>query len=389
MFTGISTVAAPKNLVANTGCVFPSTLWSCALPKELQSSVAPNAANQPNFRLQIQWDNSSAANTTFQNIIGHNRLSRRGFVGNAVSAGQLIRRLVLKSQETMTFVPSPAPPNLAEQFFLGNTTDNVVAAEKSGEATPFYVTFMTATSKVENTVNFVKRGNTSANQFPNITSFIPAPSLNSDGTAASANLLPLPVQQPIRLYDRGLPTEHYGFYNYFDRSIFLKSTALLDATNISNGEVPDDENGGSTESEALVRCTWAQTRFLVQMWTRRGGSAALLNSTGSTASNSTPLQNANNFARPGSFPYPVTITTDRHGGNFTSKLLYCYKLDTRQQIIPSSGQIHPENRAFGGLSINPAPSTFNNVSNPALGGFDGGSAGCSCSWSNFLSVIHT
>jgi len=197
----------------------------------------------------------------------------------------------------------------------------------------------------------------------------------------------LPFQQPIRLYDRGLETEHYGFYTYFNRSIFLKSTALLNESNTSVGEVPDDENGGSTEEAALFRCTWAQTRLLVQMWTRKGNTSALLNAAGqsnllNSASNYTAAV-ANDFTQPGSFPYPITITSDRHGGNIEEKLIYCYELDAREEPIVSSAKVWSENRGFGGTLINPAPNVFGNDSDSSLGGFDGGSGGCKCVWENW------
>jgi len=379
IFLGLSTVAAPVNVVANSGCVFPATQWSCDLPKELQASVAPNQPSQPNFLLNIQWDNSSSTNATFANVTGNPRLGTRAVVGNPVSAGQFVGSLLLKARQAVTFIPNPAPPTFAEEFFLGNTTDGIVSESKAGEPTPFYISFLSsppsATSK-----RLLRRDD----PFPTVSTIIPSPSVNSDGTAAPANLLPFPTQQPIRLYDRGLPTEHYGFYTYFDRSIFLKSLALLNDTNANDGEVPDDENGGATESEAAFRCTWAQTRFLVQMWTRMNGTTALLNS---TSSKSGAMNNVTDFTQPGTFPYPITITTDRHGGDPALKMIYCYDMNSREGIVSGSGTISAENRGYGGTVINPAPSVFSNSSDPALGGFDGGTGGCSCQWKNFQSVI--
>jgi hypothetical protein len=222
------------------------------------------------------------------------------------------------------------------------------------------------------------RADNSSDPFPDVGTIIPAPSLNSDGTAAPANLLPLPSQQPIRLYDRGLPTEHYGFYTYFDRSIFLKS---ITGPNKTNPADPDDANGGVKESEAAFRCTWAQTRFLVQMWTRANSTTSLLNSTSSASS-----APGKDFQQPGSFPYPITVTLDRHGGDPKLKMLYCYALNDQGGLVATSGQINAENRGFGGKLINPAPTIFANSSDPTLGGFDGGTGGCGCQWTNFQNV---
>ena len=386
IFLGLSTVAAPVNIKADTGCVFPATLWSCDLPKEQQASVAPSLPNQPNFLLQIQWDNSSAANSTFANVTGNPNLGTRG-ISNPVSAGQFIKKMLLKVRQAVTFTPSPSPPSYAEEFFLGNTTDGVVSLNKAGESTPFYITFLSTTNYSATSSKLLRRDDSNdSDPFPNITAYIPAPSLSADGTAAPANLLPFPVQQPIRLYDRGLPTERYSFYNYFDRSIFLKSVTPLNASNLGDGEVPDDEDGGATEAEALFRCTWSQTRFLVEMWTRMNSTAELNNQTASSTVSST-TDTTIEFTQPGTFPYPITITLDRHGGDPELKLVYCYEMNDREGIISGSGKVEEEDRGFGGTLINPAPSVFVNTSDPALGGYDGGTGGCSCQWTNFESVV--
>ncbi|KAH8593236.1 hypothetical protein B0O99DRAFT_516152 [Bisporella sp. PMI_857] len=373
IFTGLSTVAAPVNIKTNTGCIFPATVWSCDLPKELHGTVAPNPSNQPNFVLQIQWDNSSATNATFADIIGNPNLRRRA--GNAVSAGQFVRDMLIRARQIVTFTPNPAPPLEAEGIFLGNTTDGIVSANKNGEPTPFYISLLSPTNSGLTKRYILER---QTNPFPNVSEAIPKPSTDSDGTAAAANLVPFPLQQPIRLYDRGLPTEHYGFYTFFDRSIFLKSITSLDQSNSS--PVPDDENGGSAKSEAQFRVTWAETRFLVQMWTRMNSTAKLNNGT---------ISSAGNFTQPGTFPYPITLTIDRHGGDPTRKMLYRYEIDDRQRLLstPESAKIMGENRGFGGTIINPAAKVFSNESDPSLGGFDGGTSGCSCQWSNFQKVI--
>jgi hypothetical protein len=383
IYTGLSTVGAPVNTVANTGCVAPATQWSCDLPKEQQASVAPNPPNSPNFLMQIQWDNSSAANATFANVTGNPNLVTRGRVGNPVSAGQFIKYVLLKARQAVTFTPNPAPPSFAEVSFLGATTDGIVSPNKAGEPTPFYISFPSTTSSSLSQRQPVisPRADNSSTPFPNVSSIIPAPSLNSDGTAAPANLLPTPSQQPIRLYDRGLPTEHYGFYTYFDRSIFLKSITASSGTSSTTGDNTDDENGGATESEAAFRCTWAQTRFLVQMWTRANSTTHLFNSTSPSS-----LPPGKDFTQPGSFPYPITITTDRHGGDPTLKMIYCYTMNSQQGLVATSGHINAEDRGFGGTLINPAPSLFSNSSDPSLGGFDGGTGGCSCQWTNFQNV---
>ncbi|KFY88088.1 hypothetical protein V498_06913 [Pseudogymnoascus sp. VKM F-4517 (FW-2822)] len=385
MHTGVSMVSSTTNNVANTGCVYPRTVWSCALPKELQASVAPSKPDQPKLKLLVQWDNSSAANATWGGPTG-NAPGRRS-AGNAVNASQFLKHLALKARQAVTFSPSPAAPSSAEQVFLGNTTDGIISDNKSGERTPFYITFLDPQAAADTTTKLSTRqeSKNTTTEFPDFTESIPAPELKADGTAAAANLLPTPEQQPLKLFDRGLPTEHYGFYSYFNRSIFLKSTALLNETDMGDGEVPDDLNGGCAESEARFRCTWSETRFLVQMWTRKDGSAALLNSTGAS-SNGTVTTTI--LGENPDFPYPVTITTDRHGGDPTKKGVYCYEIDEREKVVAGSAKIRLESRGFGGTLINKAPGVFgSSASDATLGGYDGGDSGCSCKWANWQPVV--
>ena len=383
IFGGLSTIIAPINTAAVSGCVLPATVWSCSVPKEEQPSISPNQDDQPNFLLNIQWDNSTEENATFANVTGNPNLPIRSFHGNAVSAGQLVRHLFRKAKRAITIVSSPAPPSFAEEFFLGNTTDGVVSANKAGEPTPFYISLLPAVKPANITKRDLDPRQTPTNKtdpFPDLNTIIPPPSLNTDGSAAAATLLPLPTQQPIRLYDRGLPTEHYGFYTYHDRSIFLKS---VNASNNPNVPIPADLNGGALASEASFRCTWTQTRFLVQIWTRMNTTARLLNATHPTAGRDA----ASDFLTPGSFPYPVTITSDRHGGDARTKMIYCYEVDKRGGLVGDSGKIMQESRFFGGVEVNPASSLFNNETDSGQGGFDGGSGGCRCEWDNFEGVV--
>lgn len=399
--TGVSTIAQPDAVDADPDCVQPATMWSCALPKEQQQGLSPNAPDQPNFRVEIMFQNGTNAttNATVGNVSVVNRRSY-GHVANPVSASGFVRDRLLRIRNAFSsnqYTPSPAAPSLEDQTFLGNTTDHN-AAPYDGEYTPFFMSFESAT-KLSSKLR--KRQSSSADNstdaFHNITKAIPPPDSNPDGTAAAANLYPFPSAQPLRLYDRGLDTEHYGFYTYFDRSIFLKSAAPLTDNNDTT-PVPDDEEGGSNESAASVRCTWAQTRFLVQIWTKKGNSATLLTqssnstsskSTHSSSSNATSLtsSSANDFTQPGSFPYPVTITLDRHGGDIVKKMVYCYGLDDREHINATQKQYQLEDRGVGGQLVNPALGPFGDVNVTTAqggpGGIDGGSGGCLCRWQNF------
>ncbi|KAF7596142.1 hypothetical protein BBP40_003041 [Aspergillus hancockii] len=368
MPTGIGTVAGPEPQVQNSGCITPSTLWSCALPNEQQSSNKPYGANQPNFRIEIRFRNGTYPNSTT--------------VASKSSKAKASRR------SDNLFSPSPEPPDMKDQTFLGNTTDKN-SVPYAGEETPFY---MTVLSPVQISTSQLTRRSDSS--FPDIDSVIPSPDLDSDGTAAAANLYPLPESQPVRLYNRGQATEHYGFYTYFDRSVFLESSAPINNTKKDNSA--SDANGGTSKANARVRCTWAQTRFLVQIWTRSTkslvgktpSSSTTPTPTGSTNSNSS--SSATDFVRPGSFPYPITITVDRHGGTAKKKMVYCYGMESNQHINSTEKKLQIEYRGFGGTLVSPAPGIFNisdsaSNSDSGYGGIDGGTGGCSCQWTNWIS----
>ncbi|KAL8869137.1 MAG: hypothetical protein Q9174_004494, partial [Haloplaca sp. 1 TL-2023] len=393
--TGISTIVQPDLVEGASGCINPATLWSCAMPKEQQASIAPNAPDQSNFRIEIRFQNSSLAEAAESNSTKIRR--RSGYhAGNAVRAGRISRRPLLHVRDFASnlFSPSPPPPIREDQIFLGNTTDQN-QQPFDGVATPFFISFVNPEKLAS--LRKVKRapaddtestGN-STDPFPDLGSAIPSPSTNADGTASPALLTPLVEAQPLRLYDRNQDSEHYGFYTYFDRSIFLQSTALLNFNGSSPSELPEDENGGAERQAAKVRCTWAQTRFLVQIWTRKGftsNSSTATSSPGSEPKNLTE-SSANNFTRPGSFPYPVSVTLDRHGGDIKKKMIYCHGMDGEEHIVSDQKQIQLEDRASGGSLVNPAQGPFSEVKisgdDGGPGGIDGGSGGCGCRWENF------
>ncbi|KAJ5818875.1 hypothetical protein N7474_004466 [Penicillium riverlandense] len=379
MPTGITTIAGPEPQVQRSACIAPTSLWSCALPKgELQSANMPYAANNPNFRVEIRFLNGTYNHSTTVNTTSTLRVRR----------------------DSGSFDPSPSPPSLADQTFLGNTTDGN-AFPYPGEDTPFYMTIMSPAQVSSNALFRRSPSSSTSSETFNLSDIIPAPDETSDGLPAAATLYPLPDSQPVRLYNRGMSTEHYGFYTYFDKSIFLESESPLNGgTSDTNA---NDNNGGSAQSSAKVRCTWSQTRFLVQIWTQPGKLGYNLISSGSTgtgtgtgtstpasstptATSTTPTSSssATDFTRPGSFPYPVTLTVDRHGGNEDQKLVYCYGVEEDGHYNVTNHKLEIEDRSAGGTLINPAGSSEKGGS---YGGVDGGTGGCECQWTNWIRSV--
>ncbi|RAL13483.1 uncharacterized protein BO97DRAFT_388648 [Aspergillus homomorphus CBS 101889] len=384
MPTGIATIAGANLYKRVPGCIAPSSLWSCALPKEQQYDNKPYTAAEPSFRVEIEFRNGTYPNST--TIASRSLISDRSPDSNA----------------------SPSPPSMKDQTFLGNTTDRN-SAPYAGEETPFFMSFLSTLSTSSSSSTRRRLTRKRDDTFPDLDSLIPAPDLNSDGTAAAAELYPLPESQPIRLYNRGQSTEHYGFYTYFDRSIFLSSQGPLNGNGTDDSN--DDNGGGSTEGDARVRCTWAQTRFLVQIWTRStdtllkppsasaSASASTTPTSSASSASSTSTSSAMDFTRPGSFPYPVTITLDRHGGEARKKMVYCYAMEANEKINSTLVKLQVEDRSYGGQLVNPAPGIFDFASNSSSslsssanetssvnGGVDGGTGGCSCQWVNWVST---
>jgi len=364
MPTGLATIAGPEAQKQESGCIYPETLWSCALPKEQQQGNKPYDADEPNFLVQIRFRNGTYPRSTMP-------VSKRSGSDNS------------------TWEPSPSPPSTQDQEFLGNTTDKN-AEPYAGEETPFFMTFLSTQSSSSSDSD---SGLSRRNFFPNLTDIIPPPDTDSDGTAAPANLYPLPESQPIRLYNRNQDDEHYGFYTYFDKSIFLESDAPLNGKPVD--PISSDKNGGSTKKNARVRCTWSQTRFLVKIWTKgdKSGKILLPGTTVTTLSSSassptsTPSITKEDYNRPGTFPYPVTVTLDRHGGTAFQKMVYCYGMSDDMSLNATEIKLQVEERRYDGTLVNAAPGVFNSTSvvrdDRGWGGVDGGTGGCGCEWVNW------
>ncbi|KAI9694420.1 MAG: hypothetical protein M1822_000036 [Bathelium mastoideum] len=427
--TGISTIAQPSAVLQDSSCVKPTTVWDCDVPQEDRS--AAYRSSQPEFRFEIRFKNSSAVESSSAQPTNGSSATPSRRAMNPVSAGAFIRRFTLATRDAfddIAFTPMPPSPPDQEQRFLGHTTDNNTAPF-DGEETPFYISFLNATALVGSTTldsrsvrQQISSTKSSQNQqngmipeasvsdatvktqsatpsspFPNDASNVPAPNILANGYPAPANLLTFPQAQQLRLYNRGSQSEYYGFYTYFDRSVFLSTIGGPDAAT-SASSAPQDANGGAAASNATFRCTWSQTRFKVQIWTKKGnpllGSSSSSNALLSTSNTTIAAGNssANDWLAPGSFPYPTTITLDRHGGDASRKSVYCYALDVSGKIMRDEATWQWEDRGAGGTLVNPAVVPGNGTSNVVqkrsadggqYGGVDGGSGGCGCAWQNF------
>lgn len=438
--TGVLTVVGADNSEIVTTCVAPSTLWSCTLPKDQQAANKPYEANQPTFVIQIQFDNSTRqfwnvpdgaaptftpvateeVNNGFEkptqtsgsavptadpggDLAGSRNLSRSAGKRDAPGRPTLtaraaagIKALLMQdgaAAANPNFTPVPAPPSFQDMWFLGNTTDKIRSERKAGEATPFFISFLPSLNASAGPNMLARRGlgngisvfdpliNSGAAP-ADVDRLVPRPEVNADGMPAPARMLPRQVlQQPLRLFDRGLETEHYGFYTYFNKTIYVKSLRGPTNETARLGEVPADRDGGALASEAKSIVIWGWTRLHVQIWTRRGNSTRLLSRDGRGTEGLSEKQ-AWEARRPGTFPYPITVREDTHGGDRDGKGTVTYNITDRGQFDTSKVGLQFNNVGAGGEWVNPRGLGFN----PSYGGIDGGTGGCKCAWTNFLNL---
>lgn len=345
----------------------------------MDQAMPQSTPSTPNIRFEIRFRNGTApANET--------QLVKRS--GGPAAASSLVKRNAF--QESL-YEARPRTPDKDDQLFIGKYTDNV-SEPYNGEETPFYLTLLDPSSLGART-HLDKRqdpypyptkagdGSTpSSNSSTKARTAVPEPATNINGKAADASLYPLAQAQPLRLFNRGQAEEHYGFYTYFDRTLFVANL-----TGTANGTV---ERSVEPDNNATALCTWSQTRMRVQLWTRQPAVAALADVIplkGLPAVNST----ANDMTTPGSFPYAVTVTLDRHGGEAKEKGVYCYGLDEDQKVMEDVRMWIHEDREADGSIVNPAAVPSSNgtaLAQRALDGFggvDGGDGGCACQWKTY------
>ncbi|PTB81615.1 hypothetical protein M440DRAFT_1396778 [Trichoderma longibrachiatum ATCC 18648] len=172
----------------------------------------------------------------------------------------------------------------------------------------------------------------------------------------------------------GPRSQNSGKLGTTDESCCGAVRALRAVNDSSQGNVPADEDGGCSETEANHLVTWAETRMLVQIWTRK------LNSTASLleGDDDEHIDDSTELIKPGTMPYPVTVTLDTHGGDPDHKVVWEWPMDDRQKLNTSAPELLANKMDVGGTWINHRGS-----GNAKFGGFDGGTGGCKCQWVNW------
>lgn len=242
-----------------SACVLPSTLWSCDLPPDTLFPTTDGTEKLPNFEFTIRV--RDAATTP-------------------VSATQWAP------------FPEKIPGDL--EYTKLASVDGIQSDNKAGEKTPFYISLQTDQKPLvarDDVDTRRSRRSISKRQAAKV------PSQMLPGTL---------LNQPLRLFDRGLATEHYGFFVYYQKTIHVLAADLSSVTQLTSAS---DANGGVSAivSNSQV-VAWEDTRFRVAIWTKKrtSGQMDVIGAEGQRLSSQIG-------AFDGSFPYPVSIVQDRNG----------------------------------------------------------------------------
>lgn len=337
--TGVSTVIQPKKSLDESQCIDPPSLWSCTMPKSQLASK--DNSDLPNFRFEIRFRNHTLENTTALTTAANYSSTS----GPASVKSQLRAR---STWSQILYSPNPAPPSETDQLALGSTTDNLTTPY-NGEETPFYLSLLNP----ELIPRIVKRNTASASQtlsIPNpypyptpsntttskpISTQIPKPLLRPNGHPAGPLLYPYATTQPLRLYNRGRADEHYAFYTYFAKSVLIaNATSSAKATPPVQARQATNLTTTPSGAQAQAFCSFVQTRFRVQIWTKRV--VAEVDALNSTAERIPASESsANEMEAPGSFPLGVTVSLDRESGpeGDDGKGVFCWALDAEGGVV--------------------------------------------------------
>lgn len=247
----------------SSACVLPKSLWSCDLPSD--TLFPKTGSGLPDFAFTIKVRNAAAA--------------------TAASAAQ--------------WAPFPEKvPGDSEYAELAEV-DGIQSDNKSGEKTPFYISLQTDRKPITASASDVDSDAEARRSRRSISKrqVAKAPSQMLPGTL---------LNQPLRLFDRGLETEHYGFFVYYQKTIHVLAADPSSVTRLT--EASDANGGVSAAISNSLQVTWENTRFRVAIWTKKrtSGQMDVIGSEGQRLSSQIG-------AFDGSFPYPVSVVEDRNG----------------------------------------------------------------------------
>ena len=332
--TGVSLVqpaTAPKELRT---CVSPPELWSCDLPPPATNSI-------PEFRFEIRYRPADRQRDGPESIWAP--------------------------------VPAPVPsPKDYEETSVKDSSNTTSA----GIATEFVISMFYSDNAPNQTEsqssNSVIKRSQSAEIEGNRAVVRKKDILRRQSISDPAQNPPSPLpkilrNQPLRLMDKGLPSEHYAAHMYFQKSIYLDSINMSSTPPSHNNEVP-----GASDS-AKYACIWSFTRFKMQIFTRKSQDLILVDREKNRFQIDPEFGSSMINTKEPIMPYHVTISEDRIGGseNADGKTIACYEiLDNENGEGKKLGRRYswPERKDRGSLAPNPKGKW---------------KAGCSCEWTNW------
>lgn len=270
--------------IVENRCTIPNTLWTCQLPPELRGTMMAEGPHVGALALSFKLKNVTA--------------------------------MITDSSYAVTFTPSPAEvPSDADYASLAGIDG--VANNSTGEATPLVasLTFPTPNKTPSLSAKISRRQSTASKRPP-------------------ASLFPTIINnQPLRLFDRGLDTEHYGFHAYFKKSIYLPDINGKSG----NGDVEIPEGGLDAQNAKFV-CVFSRSRFQIKIFTKqttnilRAGQLtpaqqALSEFSTPTPASSTAKTEDGGLEKFKEMPYPVTVIEDRVGEGDAGRTVQCFELD--------------------------------------------------------------
>jgi hypothetical protein len=178
----------------------------------------------------------------------------------------------------------PVPRNVPNITDYENVAE-VDEVTDAGEDTDFYITLITSTGDVNN-------------------------DSKREIIKEESHMLPaVAANQPLRLFDRDLDTENYGFHMYFDKTIqFANSSRLLSSR----------DTGGVSAEDSRYRIQWTNTRFKVTIFTKEIGK--IVESTADTE-----------------IDLPVDIWEDRVGGDRKGRTVTAWVLNANGTVGERAG----------------------------------------------------
>ncbi|KAF8472539.1 hypothetical protein BDZ91DRAFT_437391 [Kalaharituber pfeilii] len=336
--TGVSLmqpVAMPR---AQTTCVKPPELWSCNLPPPISNSI-------PEFRFEIRYRPMDRQKDGPDSIWA----PRPPKVPSAEDYQELAAKDSIQSNNTA---------GIKTEFLFSMTlNNNEVTSEVEDKSVKKRERLSSADEDGEHSEELLQR------HF--IESQLVKRQSIADPSQNPPNMLPYTFRnQPLRLMDKSLPSEHYTAHIYFQKSIYLDSIRVDSRRPLANNEVP-----GSSDA-AKWACVWSFTRFKVQIFTRKSKDFIIVDKEKNRFRVDSEFGKSMINQRDAILPYPVTISADRVSGreNDRAQTIACYEI------------LNNEDESGKRLGKRYSWIEWKNTN---LGAEIGNSRGCVCEWSNW------